>query len=251
MTLEVKHRYCFLMICLPLAIITTPNSRRSEPLLESLRSDSRFIVTQIPATMGQEMKNPLESTIREEVSNYGRCLTQNERACAVSHTKARKLIHESDLGGIILEDDARITDLDNLYSLSLSFLQKNAGKRNVLSLVSYFPNNPKPQSQTKKKKFFRLLSSAPLAVGAAITPLAAGQLIDNFSKGSLVADWPNSKCVFYILEVGVINHGDLETESIIGDEASRVERNHIEYLSYKIFARILKVDTLRISNIQS
>lgn len=219
-------------------------------------SDSRFVVTQIPATMGYEMKNPLESTLREEVSNYGRCLTQNERACAVSHTKARKLIHESTLGGIILEDDARITDLDKLYSLSLSFLQQSVGKRRVLSLVSYFPNSPKTQSQTRKKRFFRLLSSAPLAVGAAITPLAAGQLIDNFAKGSLVADWPNSKCVFYILEAGVIIHGDVETESIIGDVGSRIEGNDFEYFSYKIFARIFrrlsqKVDTLLISNIQS
>ncbi len=256
MTLEVKHRYCFLMISLPLVIITTPHSRRAQPLLESLKSDSRFVVTQIPATMGQEMKSPLESTLMEEVSNYGRPLTQNERACAVSHTKARKLIHESALGGIVLEDDARITDLDKLYSLSLSFLQESTGKRNVLSLISYFPNSPKTQSQTQKKKFFRLLSSAPLAVGAAITPFAAGQLIDNFAKGSFVADWPNSKCVFYILEVGVINHGDVETESIIGDVGSRVDGNYFEHLSYKTFARILrrlsqKVDTLRISNIQS
>jgi len=225
-------------------------------LIESLRSDTRFVVTQIPATMGQEMKNPLESTLKEEVSNYGRPLTQNERACAVSHTKARKLIHESTLGGIVLEDDARITDLDKLYSLSLSFLQQSTGKRNVLSLISYLPNSPKTQSQTRKKKFFRLLSSAPLAVGAAMTPLAAGQLIDNCTKRSLVADWPGSKCVFYILEVGVINHGDAETESIIGNVGSRVEGNYFEFLSYRIFARILrrgsqKVDTLRITNIQS
>lgn len=244
------------MICLPLIIITTPNSKRVEPLLESVISDPRFVVKQIQATMGQDAENPSKFSIAQEISNYGRCLTQNERACAVSHARARKIIHESVLGGIILEDDARITDVDKLYALSLSFLQRSSEKSHILSLVSYFPSGSEIKARTRKKKFFRLLSHAPLAVGAAITPLAARRLVKNSIRYSMVADWPRLRCIFYILEVGVINHGDVETESIIGGVDSRVERYDFGSSPYKSFLRVIrrlfqKIDMLLIKRIQT
>ena len=48
------------MYILPVVIITTPQSKRVEPLLDRLKGDTRFVVTQIDATMGQSMGEPTE-----------------------------------------------------------------------------------------------------------------------------------------------------------------------------------------------
>jgi GR25 family glycosyltransferase involved in LPS biosynthesis len=213
------------------------------------------MVTQLQATMGNDLKVPSDIAISEEISNYGRRLTQNERACALSHTSAREIISKSEFGGVILEDDARIINLENFYSLSVRFLLRNQKKRKILSLVNYFSNKPENKSQIRPKSYFRLLSHAPLAVAAAITPKAAKQLLKNSKKNSAVADWPGFRCVFYILNTGVVNHGDAESESIIGNVGFRVEQGTINFTSKKDIIRITrkvlqKIDTYRIRNIQ-
>jgi len=224
-------------------------------LLESVVSDPRFVVTQIQATMGNDLEAPSDSAISAEISNYGRSLTQNERACALSHMSAREIISQSEFGGVILEDDARIINLESFYSLSVHFLLRNTNRRKILSLVTYFPNKPKIKSQIWKKSYFRLLSNSPLAVAAAITPNAAKQLLKNSKKNSTVADWPGFRCVFYILDAGVVNHGDDESESIIGNAGFRVEKGTINLTSKKDIIRTTrrvfqKIDTFRIRNIQ-
>ena len=243
------------MAPLPLIIITTPLSNRIKPLLESVVSDPRFVVTQLKATMGKDLKAPSEKVFHEEILNYGRHLTQNERACAVSHMRAREIISKSDFGGVILEDDARITDVENFYSSSVSFLLKNHDKKKILSLVSYFPNRRRIKVRVWDRCYFRLLSNSPLAVASAMTPHAAKQLVENAKKNSAVADWPGSKCVFYILRVGVVNHGDVESESIIGNIAFRTEQGTINLNSktgiIRITRRIFqKIDAYRIKDIQ-
>jgi hypothetical protein len=210
------------MYILPVVIITTPQSKRVEPLLDRLKGDTRFVVTQIDATMGENMLGPTEISLKSEYRNYGRSLSQSERACAVSHQCARAIISQSDFGGIIFEDDARIIDLDRLYYFSLHFLQKKSKQPRILSLVSYITRDPKSPPGSLQKFYYPLFSDAPLAVATAMTPKAAVELVSGSKKGSMVADWPHSRCKFYVLREGVVNHGDSETSSIIGDADSRI-----------------------------
>lgn len=244
------------MYILPVVIITTPQSKRVEPLLDRLNGDVRFVVTQIDATMGQSMQEPTELSLISEHRNYGRSLSQGERACAVSHQRARAIISHSDFGGIILEDDARIIDLDRLYYHSSQFLQKKSNQPRILSLVSYYSNEPKIQIGKLRQLYFPLFSDAPLAVAAAMTPTAASQLVSSSKKSSMVADWPHSRCRFYILRKGVINHGDSETSSVIGHVDSRISQLKVSLLFpygiNRIPKRIIqKLDQYLIKTIQS
>lgn len=218
------------MYILPVVIITTPQSKRVEPLLDRLKGDTRFVVTQIDATMGQSMGEPTEISLKSENRNYGRSLSQSERACAVSHQRARAIISQSDFGGIILEDDARISDLDRLYYYSSQFLQKKLNKPRILSLVSYFMNEPDSSLGKLREFYYPLFSDAPLAVATAMTPKAAAALVSNSKKSSMVADWPHSRCKFYVLRKGVVNHGDSETSSVIGYVDSRTSQLKVSLL---------------------
>jgi hypothetical protein len=212
------------MHVLLVVIITTPKSKRVEPLLNKLKGDARFVVMQIDATMGVNMPEPTEISLKSEFRDYGRSLSQSERACAASHRTARQIISQSDLGGIIFEDDARIIDVDQLYDISVHFLQKNSKQAKALSLVSYVTRDLERSPETSRNFRCPLFSDAPLAVATALTPRAATELVLESKKSSMVADWPHSKCRFYFLRMGLVKHGDSETSSVIGDVDSRISQ---------------------------
>lgn len=244
------------MRLIPVVVIKTPNSKRVDPLLVQLEKISRVETIVIEATMGHSLGFPCDASIQNELTCYGRALTQNERACAISHRRAREILAKSDFGGIILEDDARILNPEAFVTETRDFLRTHRGKKHVLTLLSYLKTPHGRKRRCMGKNSFRLFAEAPLAVGVAITPEAAKCLISAAKDRSMTADWPTSRCVFFGLKTGVIQHGDSETVSMIGDVEDRVSSMSASLISQCDFIGIKrrlfqKIDTIRIQVKQS
>lgn len=241
---------------IPVVIIKTPDSPRINPLLTQLNNVSGVEVNVIEATMGRDLGSELEFNNYQEFKSYGRELTQNERACAISHTRARQIIAETEFGGVVLEDDARILDPEAFVQQASDFLQSHLGKRHVLTLLSYWIAPQSKIRRNRRNRTFRLLAEAPLAVGVALTPMAARSLIAAAGEKSMTSDWPSSECIFFGLQTGVVRHGDSDTLSIIGETEKRAVRMSLRLISiYGIVGikqRLFqKVDTWRIHIKQS
>jgi hypothetical protein len=135
------------------------------------------------------------------------------------------IIAESERGGLILEDDARIQDLELLESVSQEFLREKTRSSSALGLLDYSSVTNfriRHISHLNYKHFHRLFAEVPLAVGTLLTPEAATTLVKSASENSQLADWPHSRCKFYFLSKGCISHGDSTTNSVIGDPSIRV-----------------------------
>ncbi len=233
---------------IPAVIIQTPNSKRFEPLLETLTQSKIFEPILLPAIMGISLPQAGKSVTHVELKKYGRELSQNERACAISHSRARAIIATSEHGGLVLEDDARIIHLGNLEALVTEFLSRSKSSIRALGLVNYRTTHARNDSGVDQPRIYRLLAEAPLAVATVFTPSAANSLIQSAASTSQVADWPNSRCKFYITSLGPVIHGDAHSESVIGQTSMRVYSKRPRNLSFirgsSHYRRLLqKIDT--------
>lgn len=238
---------------LPIVIIVTPGRGRHIPLVETLRTSSIFQVQELVATMGGEVEGSFDEASESELIQYGRVLTANERACAISHLRARQIIADSDYGGVILEDDARVINLSDLETAVASFLIRSHSKCNILSLLDYRDSYKALKNKSIKKLLptFRLFAECPLAVAVALTPPAARNLIESAQSRSQVSDWPETKCHFAYLASGIVRHGDADTFSIIGDSAERRVVNIGKLSLRRRWHRLLqKIDSLMIMWVQ-
>jgi hypothetical protein len=236
---------------IPAVIIQTPNSERFLPLLEVIYKSEVFEPVLIVATMGYSLSDDTEKFIQEEVLRYGRVLTQNERACAISHSEARNVIAQSQHGGIIFEDDARVIDLEHLEQATLSFLEKFSNVNSALGLLDYKNQHVEGCTNSTPLRFRKLLAETPLAVATVLTPIAASEILKSAITSSQTADWPKSKCRFFILSDGCVRHGDETSGSVIGDTAMRVSGKPPQLFSphslVSTFHRLLqKLDTILI-----
>jgi hypothetical protein len=174
--------------------------------------------------MGIDLGAPESLITTQELIRFGRILTQNERACAISHTRARAVIKNSNFGGVIMEDDARILDIELFQKTVCEFLGSNALQKKILSLLQYHCTNHLSSTRKEQNKLIRLPGSFPLAVAYSLTPKAAEELNHQSSNTSGISDWPDSSCVYYFLRSGLVRHGDEQTNSIIGQVEIRTSR---------------------------
>lgn len=209
---------------IPLVIIASPMQDRSAPLLNSLEPSLIFEVIKLDATMGVELGAPKSLVTKEELVRFGRALTQNERACAISHSRAREIIKNSNFGGVILEDDARILNLALFEKTICEFLVSQRLQKKILSLVQYHGTNEPSSLGKQQNRLIRLPGSFPLAVAYTLTPKAAEELNYQSNKRSGISDWPESSCTYYFLRSGLVRHGDEQTNSIIGQVEIRTSR---------------------------
>lgn len=241
---------------IPAVIIQTPNSDRFLPLFEIINKSELFEPILVSATMGYSLSGSDERFIQGEVLKFGRELTQNERACAISHSKAREIIAQSKLGGIVFEDDARIFDLEYLERATSTFLGKWSKLNSALGLLEYKDNYSGAGRGNSSPKFRKLLAETPLAVATVLTPLAARKLIESATGSSQTADWPRSECHFFILSQGCVRHGDSASGSVIGETARRIATKpprpfSFSGLSSNAHRLLQKLDTYLISYYQS
>jgi hypothetical protein len=209
---------------IPLVIIASPMLDRSAPLLKSLKPSSIFEIIKLDATVGAELSAPKSLVTTQELVSFGRVLTQNERACAISHSRAREIIKNSNFGGVILEDDARILNLEMFEKIICEFLVSQRRQKKILSLVQYHGTNNQGFLSKEQNRLFRLPGSFPLAVAYTLTPKAAEELNFQSKKRSGISDWPDSSCTYYFLRSGLVRHGDEQTNSIIGQVEIRTSR---------------------------
>ena len=202
-------------------IIQTPESDRSIPLLNTLRKHPRIRVNLIEATMLKCESEIIEKKISFDQNFFqaieGRNLTFPEIGCAHSHNLARELVMNTNFGGVILEDDARISDLDVFFTSAVNFLQSNSDRDVIFVLTGMMKNHNmyRALKSGEYTKVVRLLGSAPLAVAYALTPHAAGNLFIANSPIKYVADWPVSSSIFCFANPPTVIHGDGHSVSSI------------------------------------
>lgn len=197
-------------------VIRTPNSNRYMPIESQLKCDDRFKIQYVEASMASNysdlsLKNISYSPEKFELFN-GRKLSPAEIGCADSHNRARKLIQSNSSGGVILEDDARIKDIDLFYNSVSIFLAQKSNSYSILNLTGF--RNLYSKS-SKLTSYNRIFAYPDLAVGYALTALAALVLHQANLPISNVADWPRSCCKYYVPNFVSIIHGDSNTKSLI------------------------------------
>lgn len=223
-------------------VIETPNSRRSIPLKDSLQNDQRFTIHTIQASM---ISTPLElnlSKIDVEKEHFWaltkRELSFPEIGCANSHNLARALCSQNELGGIVFEDDARILDLEMMAAGAEYFLKQFRETSSVLSLT-FGPKVHPPFQSHAKPHIIRLFGDPPLAVGYALTSIAAARLLAANTPIKFVSDWPRADVSSFCLSTPPVAHGDLHTISTIDPNGSLVRKRQSTLNS---LSRIIMID---------
>ena len=197
-------------------IIDTPNSNRSQPLIRSLSTDPRFDVVRLPACMlntYEDVKNQnIDFTFEKFQFIQGRLISPQEIGCAISHNRARHLLANSLRGGVILEDDARITNLDSFYESAVNFLESQSENSSVLSMNDFRASK---ELAIKKEGCQRLMGAPFLAVSYVATPSAARALHNANEPIKTVSDWPRTNIKYFSLFMPLALHGDNEGLSTI------------------------------------
>jgi len=188
-------------------IIDTPDSNRSQPLIRSLGSDSRFNVVRLPACMLNAYSDVDAKNIEVNLETFqffqGREMSPQEIGCATSHNRARHLLANSLIGGVVLEDDARITDVDSFYTTAIKFLKNQSGALSILSMNEFRASS---SLAFNKEGSQRLLGTPFLAVSYAATPIAAETLCTANEPIRTVSDWPRTRIKYFSLYKPLILH---------------------------------------------
>jgi GR25 family glycosyltransferase involved in LPS biosynthesis len=202
-------------------VIRTPNSNRYLPIDFSLKDDSRFEIVYVEASMTPSYsdisdKNILYSTETFEYF-HGRKLMPAEIGCADSHNKARQLIQRRKIGGVILEDDARIISIDAFYLMATNFLTSQVSNPSILNFTGLNQKNLEISNYkfSNNIKYVKLWGTPALAVAYALTTRAASDLLQSNIPIKDVSDWPITKCRYFVPLIPQIRHGDLSTLSLI------------------------------------
>lgn len=190
-------------------IIETPNSNRSQPLVNSLSSDPRIDVVRLPACMLNTYEDVRFQKVNVDLEVFkflhGRLMSPQEIGCAISHNRARHLLANSLRGGVILEDDARITKVDTFYETAMNFLENQSEKSSVLSINEFRTSK---FLAINKKGYQRLMGVPFLAVSYVATTSAARALCNANDPVKSVSDWPRANIKYFSLYMPIAIHGE-------------------------------------------
>lgn len=198
-----------------LIVISTPGSNRAVPLLEVLEKSNLFEIHVLEATMYSAQNDKRAIDRAGQLAVYGHELPDGAIGCAISHQNAYQLIAELGNPAVILEDDARIPNLDNFENTVNLFFSSHKGEPAVLSLLPWNHKQPCSGMTVTTKSFMRLIGRTPLTVGYALTVNVAIELSKTNPGLKYAADWPPGQVAYISSIVGVITHGDLHSGSTI------------------------------------
>ena len=116
---------------------------------------------------------------------------------------------------VVLEDDARIPNLEIFELVVASYLEKHSNDKSILSLVPWKHENKSTQNLNLAPEIIGLSGSTPTTVAYVITPKSMKEMSDSNSDFSFLPDWPPSSVKFYTTIHGVVTHGDSNTTSLI------------------------------------
>ena len=208
----------------PVVIIGTPNSQRLEyfksnkEIMEAL-NPTFLEATILNANMAENMVSP--QAVEYQKALYGRRFINPEMGCAMSHRSAQVIIAESTSGGLILEDDARINDLNLLIAMTEKFLIDHSDESAILSFFDGRPWSIISPNFRNSHKYLRNFGSTAYAVSYALTPKAAKELIVANHDLRYSPDWPITKCKYFTSTLNLVSHGDASTVSIIDPDGSQ------------------------------
>ena len=184
---------------------------------------------------------PLAFDQRPSIAIYGRPLKPGEIGCARSHLRTySQILSSKQSWAVILEDDARISNIDSLYRF-LDFAEEFmiSSEPRVVTLFS----GAVCYSPTEYADLFSCLNVPSHTVGYAINLKAAQILIEKNREGRFTADWPlGTQIQFYIWKPLAIAHGDHESTSVIGD---RLTGTNQEVFTLSNFSWEMLVDRLK------
>ncbi len=212
-------------------IISTPSSTRVDKLINQLSTSTNIETRLICAKLTTNIEDCINEQIifdQDLATNLiGRPMLPTEIGCAHSHNIARRFISQSSRGGVILEDDARIHDVEMFVNVATNFLDQQFNEARALSLAGWEPKplDSKIKSDFKKPvRISKLFGEPPLAVGYVVTPLAGKLLYESNSTIIYTADWPSSKVDFFVTIEPLVYHGDITTSSVIDFSGVRNDR---------------------------
>lgn len=204
-----------------IVVIRTPKSDRYLPIESLFKDDKRFKLEYIEASMTPSYSEVANRGIAfsTEIFEYfqGRKLTPAEIGCADSHNRARDLIKSHVDGGVIMEDDARIINIDSFYMMATDFLSSQNLNLSILNLTGFrgIGLETLRNKSMEKNRCVKLWGRPDLAVSYALTNKAAAELLKSNQPIIDVSDWPDVKCNYFVPLRPPVKHGDTTTSSII------------------------------------
>jgi hypothetical protein len=209
-------------------LLSVPNSERVVPLERVLKISNRFDVKKFEAVMYDTSMSQFSPNLKKQKVLYSRVLSNGETGCSISHQLIQKSYMLQSKPIVVLEDDARIPNLDDFEMLVQQFINEFGEEDAVLSLLPWNSAVVK-NDQRSNLSMIPLSGNSPLTVGYVITPKAMASISTRNSDFSYLPDWPPTETKFYITNKGVINHGDDSTISLI-DQTGRVKTKKFKKL---------------------
>lgn len=201
-------------------VISVPNSMRAEPLLSQLRESNLLEVEIFSAIMFSRSMSEYTPNYSKHKIVYGRELSDGEIGSAISHYKVLSKNKDGEKLLVVLEDDARIENIQLFEEVLLNFASVSLNTCSVLTLLPW-ATNLKPSIKNKlATRIFSLLGEPPLTVGYVATPKAQDSLCKFNTDFAYLPDWPPNNVNFYTTISGVVKHGDEKTYSLI-DQTGR------------------------------
>jgi len=206
---------------LKVLILGDKEGHRMKPLLKTFLNDDRFdLEFWDPVFLNSFNDEHLVESgfdVKKSTSYMSRELALNEIACSLAHNRARAYLAVNKFEGVILEDDARIPNLNYFFDAAISFLNsvKVPAVLNFASqkTVEDFGNALLDSPQLRKQ-----ISHSPLTVGYVLNKAGADMLAKTKYRLYMTADWPYSKIEKYVLANPAVAHGDARNVSTIDPE---------------------------------
>jgi GR25 family glycosyltransferase involved in LPS biosynthesis len=210
-------------------IVTVPNCNRVLPLESELNIAQNIEVIKFDAIMYHRQIENFQPNFKKQRILYSKELSNGEIGCAISHQNIQARYKDYEESIVVLEDDARILDIELFEKLAREFIHKHQGSDAVMSLLAWNHSVNVDKEKKDDHKIVRLVGRTPLTVGYVITPSAMRSLSKANADFAYLPDWPPTQTKFYITRSGVIEHGDGITESLI-DKTGRKKPNRLNSL---------------------
>jgi hypothetical protein len=216
---------------IPIIVLASKISSRTDVFLKAWEGTPEISITVMPGVYFDQSEAPVDP-LKTFQNITGRSMTIQELGCARAHYLAREVVADSEVGGVIFEDDARFNEPNRILRIALDFLGKHRGQSAVLNLCA---SSLSPFHVNQSIDVVKLLGHSPLAVAYVLTPEAARELNRANSPITWVSDWPYSKVAHSICVPALVAHGDEHSGSeiaiLLNGKDLRHGRNSIKKMS--------------------
>lgn len=210
-------------------ILTVPGSDRGDRLNEALALCKNVEIVKFEAIMFNKGMKVYRPNYEKQRVLYGRNLSDGEIGCAISHVMIQGMSYTESKPIVVLEDDARIIDVQRFEAIISEFIDRHGQDDAVMSLLPWNHKDSDSGRENGKDDIIKLIGSTPLTVGYVITPKAMESLSKANFDFSYLPDWPPTDTQFFITKNGFIQHGDEQTGSLI-DQTGRVKTGKLRVM---------------------